>query len=110
MESTETIDRLNAEAWQKRMDEPEAAVALATDAGDRARAAEYPAGVGWSLLTIGFCASLRGENTVALERLEEALSHLVGAEDRTGEAVAQGEIGWVLTSVGDYHGALERFL
>jgi two-component system, NtrC family, sensor kinase len=110
MTPTETIDALNAEAWEKHSSNPARAVELAAEAERLARQAEgYPRGLGWSLLTSGVCALNSGDLTKAGERLVAALDLLAGCDQRDGEAYALNNVGNLHVANGENALALEHY-
>jgi two-component system, NtrC family, sensor kinase len=109
MMPTETIDALNAEAWERRFTDPEGAVELAAEAERLSREGSgYPHGLGQSLLTAGICALNRSEHERAAGYLAAALDLLAGCGEREGEANALNGLGWLYTARGEYPRAVEH--
>ena len=109
MTSTESIDAIIAEAWEKRTSDPAGAVELAERAGRLSReSGGYARGEGWSLLTIGSCAILMGEYERAREPLEAASSLLADCGERVGKAHVLNGIGNVHWYHGNYAQSLEN--
>jgi two-component system, NtrC family, sensor kinase len=110
MTPTETIDALNAEAWEKRMSDPAGAMALAAEAERLSREGSgYTQGLGWGLLTSGICALNTSEHERAGEQLAAALNLFVECGQREGEAHAVIGIGRLYSLCGDYPRALEQY-
>src|SRR5688500_4280419 len=84
-ETRRQIDELNVRAWEMRESDHTAAAELAETArrlSSEGRA--YPRGLGWSLLTLGLCASARTEHEAAQEHIDAALEIFIRSGERAG--------------------------
>ena len=103
----DTIDQLNKQAWENRVNDSTQAHALSKEAIDLAEQINYTKGKAEGYRTFGFSLIRLSKHHEALEYLDKSLALFESLNDLDGQSSIYGYYGIIQRSLGNYATSLE---